>query len=170
MRYITNLFIIFLTLTFIPGCLDSAATPNKAEFVDKMAINVTKKFPKLKFITADEVLKKGFNNFVLVDVRSPLEREVSTLPEAINISDYKSLSSTLKPRIFYCTIGMRASRFVAENKDLPGESLVLKGGVLSWLHAGGKVHNNKGNEVSKVHVGSEAWNVTPKGIEAVWEK
>lgn len=115
------------------------------------------------------MMAKGFDNYILVDVRSPIEVKLSTLPSAINITDYKTISSTLKPRIFYCTIGMRASRFV-QNQSLPGENLVLKGGILSWLHAGGKLHNSDGTEVSIVHVGSEAWKVTPKGIEAVWEK
>ena len=42
----------------------------------------------------------------------------------------------------------------------------MRGGILAWLHAGGKVYR-EGKPVNQVHVYGKKWDLAPPGIESV---
>jgi sodium/bile acid cotransporter 7 len=43
----------------------------------------------------------------------------------------------------------------------------LRGGILSWLHAGGKIYR-EGRETKSVHVYGRKWDLAPSEYEALW--
>jgi sodium/bile acid cotransporter 7 len=45
--------------------------------------------------------------------------------------------------------------------------LNLRGGLLAWVHAGGKVYDANG-ETRRIHVYGRKWNLAPNGYDAVW--
>ena len=44
---------------------------------------------------------------------------------------------------------------------------VLRGGLLAWVHAGGKVYDKNG-ETRRIHVYGRKWNLGPRDYEGVW--
>jgi sodium/bile acid cotransporter 7 len=106
---------------------------------------------------------------VFIDTREPAEQQVSMLPGAITekefLSNYKSYADHLK--IAYCTISYRSGVF-AENFQKRGVPVYnLRGGILGWVHAGGKVYDQNG-ETFRIHVYGEKWNLAPERYEAIW--
>ena len=43
----------------------------------------------------------------------------------------------------------------------------LRGGILAWIHAGGKVYDQTG-ETARVHVYGQEWDLAPEPYEAIW--
>ena len=106
---------------------------------------------------------------VFIDTRKPAEQKVSMLPGAITEKDfldnYKSYGDHIK--IAYCTISYRSGVFV-ENYQKNGIPVYnLRGGILAWVHAGGKVYDQTG-ETHRIHVYGQKWNLAPEQYEAVW--
>jgi len=106
---------------------------------------------------------------VFIDIRQPEEQQISMLPGAITekefLSNYKSYQDHVK--IAYCTISYRSGVFV-ENFQKRGIPVYnLRGGILAWVHAGGKVYDQTG-ETDRIHVYGQKWNLAPKRYETVW--
>ena len=106
---------------------------------------------------------------VVLDVREPNEQSISRLPGAITADLF--LENTEKYndyiKIGYCTISYRSGIFAHElhQKGIPIYN--LRGGLLAWVHAGGKVYNG-GGETKRIHVYSQEWNLGPENFEVVW--
>jgi sodium/bile acid cotransporter 7 len=106
---------------------------------------------------------------VFIDIRQPAEQHVSMLPGAITekefLDNYKSYEDHVK--IAYCTISYRSGKF-AEKFQKGGMPVYnLKGGILGWVHDGGKVYDQAG-ETHRVHVYGQEWDLAPERFEAVW--
>lgn len=127
-------------------------------------------FPDVPEVTPEEAMKLLVENkAVLVDVRPAVESQISKLPEAITANELlKSLDSCEgKTIIVYDTVGYRSGIF-AEKLRKQGVCLVnLEGGLLGWLHAGGKIYDAKGGETRRVHVYTCTWNYAPSGCETL---
>ena len=128
--------------------------------------------PDVATITAAalrEALPTG--NFVLVDVRTDKEREVSTLPGAITARDFESRLEELvaegRTVVAYCTIGARSSSYARAMGKRGVEVLNLEGSVLAWTHAGGDFVSKSG-PTRRVHVYGRRWNLAADGYETVW--
>ena len=116
-----------------------------------------------------EALPTG--NFVLVDVRTDKEREVSTLPGAITAKDFESRLEELvaegRTVVAYCTIGARSSSYARKMGRRGVKVLNLEGSVLAWTHAGGDFVSKTG-PTRRVHVYGRRWNLAADGYETVW--
>ena len=128
--------------------------------------------PDVATITAAalrEALPTG--NFVLVDVRTDKEREVSTLPGAITAKDFESRLEELvaegRTVVAYCTIGARSSSYARAMGKRGVKVLNLEGSVLAWTHAGGDFVSESG-PTRRVHVYGRRWNLAADGYETVW--
>jgi sodium/bile acid cotransporter 7 len=106
---------------------------------------------------------------VLVDSREPREQQVSMIPDAISLTDFTRNASSYagRPVVFYCTIGYRSGVVATEYRKNDVDAYNLKGGILSWVHAGQNVVDGR-KETRKVHVYGSKWNLLPCGYEAVW--
>ena len=91
------------------------------------------------------------------------------LPGAITekefMDNFKSYDDYVK--IAYCTISYRSGIF-AQKLQKEGIAVYnLRGGILAWVHDGGKVYNQNG-ETRRIHVYDSEWNLAPADYEAVW--
>ena len=106
---------------------------------------------------------------VLIDIREPREQQVSMLPGTITEKDFMNNSLNYKNavKIAYCTISYRSGKFAQklQRKGIPVYN--LRGGILAWVHAGGKIYDQNG-EAHRIHVYGRKWNLSPERYEAVW--
>jgi len=159
-------------LTMLAG-LGWAMTPfsadHKKEAVQQLYASYKKCFPEIPDISPVEAIRlHQEGQAVLVDVRPLAERQVSRLPGAISLTEYLHDIGSYQGKtiIAYDTIGYR-SGLVVQKQRAKGLPLVnLQGGMLGWLHAGGKAFDDFG-ETSRVHVYGALWNYPPPGCETV---
>lgn len=118
-------------------------------------------------VAAMELLKTG--TAVFVDVRAEKEQEVSMLPGAITEQEFLNHPERYRDKVIigYCTISYRSGKLAGKLKARGVVMLNLRGGLLAWIHDGGKVYNRNG-ETRRIHVYGRKWNLGPKDYEAVW--
>jgi sodium/bile acid cotransporter 7 len=68
--------------------------------------------------------------------------------------------------IGYCTISYRSGKLAQRLKQRGIHMLNLRGGILAWLHAGGKVYKD-GKLANSVHVYGRKWDLAPLAYETV---
>ncbi len=138
--------------------------------IEKMAVDIKTKFPdtvEMDARHAIELMKD--KKIVFIDVRRPEEQEQSMLPDAITAKTFLENPGKYKDskKVGYCTIGYRSSIFAEKLKEMGISIYNLRGGLLAWVHDGGKVYNDRG-ESFRIHVYGRPWNLGPEGYEEVW--
>ena len=106
---------------------------------------------------------------LFVDVREEKEQEVSMLPGAVTEQEFLKHPERYRDKVIigYCTISYR-SGVLAEKLKARGITMFnLEGGLLAWVHAGGKVYDRAG-ETRRIHVYGRKWNLGPKDYDALW--
>lgn len=158
------LFIIFISILYF-----FVFARNSGKSVEDLAILCDKRYPEVTHITVDSYLKAR-DKWVLVDVRSPEERAVSTLPGAIDLQKLLGQRELYKDRsiLFFCTIGERSSAEAAKQKEKFLRTANLRGGVLAWAAAGLVFITPQGEETRTVHVYGKKWNLLPPSYKGVW--
>lgn len=122
-------------------------------------------FPEVSVARLQALRRKHGSRVVVVDVRDPRERRVSTIPGAIPLSRWKRRAGQIV--VAYCTIGAR-SGMLARKLSRQGVAIYnLAGSILAWVHAGGRLERG-GKPVRRLHVYGEEWDLAPRGIETVW--
>ncbi len=167
----SKLLILTLTL-FLSSCVDPKNTDNKSGVVISMAKSVALKNNDIKHMQATELLKRRENkidDLIIVDVRTKAEQMESMIPGAISKELFEKHAKYFKDKdiVSYCTVGSRSSEYTRELQKNGYKAYSLQGGILSWIHRGGKVFKED-KEVKKVRFLSEAWNLLPKGYEGVF--
>ena len=106
---------------------------------------------------------------IFVDVRTAEEQEISMLPGALkkeeflrNLQEYKN-----EVIIGYCTISYRSGKLAKKLSKKGIIMLNLRGGILAWVHDGGKIYDQDG-ETDRIHVYGRTWNLAPEDYESVW--
>jgi sodium/bile acid cotransporter 7 len=142
----------------------------KRHKVETMYEDYKRSFPDVSDLSAEEALMLSRQSEpIFVDVRDSSEQAVSMLPGAITEKEFLKDPEAYKDRtaIGYCTISYRSGK-LAQRLQKKGIQMVnLRGGILAWLHAGGKIHR-EGEPVKQVHVYGKRWNLAPSDYEAVW--
>ena len=129
----------------------------------------SKAFPDAPEISAREVLDRPLGGMIFVDVRSPEEQAISMLPGALTMESFLAAPSLFSDRtvVAYCTIGWRSGKFAIKMNAKGLKVWNLAGGLLIWLHEGGKVFDAAG-ETRRIHVYGRKWNLAPGGYEGIW--
>lgn len=148
----------------------SLTDEQKREKVFKMYAEYKKDFPEVQDIDpqlAMELANTG--KVVFVDVRPAEERSVSLLPGAISADDFLKKPEKYDDyiKIGYCTISYRSGLFAREMNQKGIPMYNLRAGLLAWVHAGGKVYDERG-ETDRIHVYGQKWNLGPERYEAIW--
>ncbi|MFO7684779.1 MAG: rhodanese-like domain-containing protein [Desulfobacterales bacterium] len=106
---------------------------------------------------------------LFIDVREEREQNVSMLPSAVTEKEFLKDPAKYEGRtlIGYCTISYRSGKLAARLKKEGIPILNLRGGLLAWVHDGGKVYD-RGSETRRINVYGRKWNLGPKDYEAVW--
>ena len=121
-------------------------------------------FPDVPFLTHDGFRQKSesdASNPLIVDCRESAEREVSTIPGAISMSEAETrLASTDTPQvneaplqiICYCTIGLRSGLY-ARTLKAPGRD-VSNYSIIQHVWGGGNLSKSDDDEgpVEEVHI------------------
>jgi rhodanese-related sulfurtransferase len=149
---------------------DDLTDAAKRQKVESLYNEYHAEFPEVLDISPQQAMKLiADQKSIFIDLRDQQEQQVSMLPGAITekefMDNFKSYDDYVK--IAYCTIGYRSGKF-AQNLQKEGIPVYnLKGGILAWVHDGGKVYNQNG-ETHRVHVYQSQWNLAPARYEAVW--
>jgi sodium/bile acid cotransporter 7 len=116
---------------------------------------------------AMELLKRS--PAVFVDVREEKEQAVSMLPGAITEQEFLNHLERYRDVVVigYCTISYRSGKLAEKLKAQGVVILNLRGGLLAWVHDGGKVYDRDG-ETRRIHVYGRQWDLGPKNYKAVW--
>lgn len=155
-------------LTAGPG-MAAGSGPQAAETVARIIEAVNKRFPDVPRLEAGKLLTpESRQQVVLVDVRSAPEQAVSMLPKAITFTGLKRNFKAYAGRTIvpYCTTGFRSANLVRALKRYRIKAYNLSGGILAWVHAGGRVFDDKG-QTKRVHVFGDDYDVLPEGYIAV---
>lgn len=125
-------------------------------------------FPAVAAIDAEELLAAldGEAPPVLVDVRSPEEQAVSTLPGALTVEAFEAVQPP-GPVVTYCTIGARSGEYAEQLRQAGRDVKNLAGSLLAWTHAGGPLVGADG-ATKRVHVYGRRWDLARSDYEGVW--
>jgi sodium/bile acid cotransporter 7 len=149
---------------------DALSNDEKRLKIEAMYRNYKRNFAGVTDITpaeAMELLRAG--RAVFVDVREKQEQEVSMLPGAVTEQEFLQHPERYGDKVVigYCTISYRSGVLAEKLKARGITMLNLEGGMLAWLHAGGKIYDRAG-ETRRMHVYGRKWNLAPKDYEALW--
>ncbi len=149
---------------------DELSDKDKRQKVADMYNGYKKQFPGVRDISAQKAISlMAEQKVVLIDIREPREQRISMLPGAITEKEFLNSSAKYKDalKIVYCTISYRSGKFA---QKLQQEGILvhnLSGGILAWVHDGGKVYDHNG-ETNRIHVYGRKWNLGPNRYQAVW--
>lgn len=172
-------FVFALWASFGPSALaGEMLDAEKKDIVYRMYENYKRNdFPEVQDVDAkraQELYEEG--KAIFVDIRTPKEMAVSQLPEAVSESEFLKRPEpeyTDKTIIAYCTISYRSGVFAQKMSKRGRKVHNLEGGLLAWIHEGGKVFHD-GKETRRVHLYGEDWDYPPSGYESVvfsaWER
>lgn len=104
------------------------------------------------------------SDFVLVDVRSEKEVNVSVIPGAITKAEYEKNAAKHRGKlvIAYCTVGGRSGAYA---KQLAGQGVKVKnyeGSILKWVDAELPLVTLDGQPTNRVHTYSDRYRVPAK--------
>ena len=175
-RTILGLFTAALAFTFVTLMGQMSLSSEdwsdevKRQKIEDMYGEYKKQFPDIQDLSAQNAMNlTADRRTVLIDIREPREQQVSMLPGAITEKDFMNNPLKYKDavKIAYCTISYRSGKFAQklQRKGIPVYN--LRGGILAWVHAGGKVYDQNG-ETQRIHVYGRKWNLGPEGYHTVW--
>ena len=143
---------------------------DKRQKIDETYNGYKKQFPKVWDLSAQKAMDlTADRKTVLIDIREPREQQISMLPGAITEKEFVDNPAKYKDavKIAYCTISYRSGKFAQKLQEIGIPVYNLKGGILAWVHAGGKVYDQNG-ETHRIHVYGRKWNLGPKTYQTVW--
>lgn len=163
--------VALLALVACAGGAEELAEAEKRQRIAAMYEEYREEFPEVEAISAAELAYRMNTDepLVLVDARTPEEREVSMIPGAISQEEFERRKSELAGQevVTYCTIGYRSGLYTAELVEQGWEAKNLAGSILAWTHEDlPLVHD--GEPTRRVHVYGARWNLAAEGYEAVW--
>ena len=149
---------------------ESISDAQKRDQIYKLYLGYKKKFPDVQDVSPRKAMElTNTGKVVFIDVREHEEQYFSRLPGAITAESFlenpKKYDGYIK--IGYCTISYRSGILAQELHQQGIPIYNLRGGLLAWVHAGGKVYNGA-EETKRIHVYGEEWNLGPGRYEAIW--
>jgi sodium/bile acid cotransporter 7 len=166
----------FLTALLIlsTGSIGFAVEPlsdiEKRRVIEKLYLDYQAGFPEVTDIEPNTAAQLASEkNVIFIDTRKQKERRISMLPGAITTEAFLKNPGKYKDyiKIAYCTIAYRSGKF-AQKFALKGFTILnLRGGILAWAHAGGKVYDQDG-PTDRIHVYGRRWDLAPETFETIW--
>ncbi len=159
-----------------PGCglpVGAGNSPDDAERrakIDAMYDAYKRDFPGVEDIDPAAAMRLfEVGKALFIDIRAEKEQAVSMLPGAVTEKEFLKDPGQYTGRtlIGYCTISYRSGKLAEKLKAKGIMLLNLRGGMLAWVHAGGRIYDRNG-ETRRIHVYGRKWNLAPKDYEAVF--
>jgi rhodanese-related sulfurtransferase len=103
-------------------------------------------------------------NFVVVDVRSDAEVNVSVIPGAITKAQYEENRQQYHGRLIipYCTVGGRSGAYAKKLAKAGVKVKNYQGSILKWVDAGLPVVRLDGRPTNRVHTYSDRYRIPAK--------
>lgn len=163
----------YLMLTMVAGWILIPCSPAKAQFgslfggtkiatIETHSLNqMLSKQRKLVEAAKESGRPEPAANFVVVDVRSDKEINVSVIPGAITKAEYEKNATKYRGKLVipYCTVGGRSGAYA---KKLAGKGVKVqnyKGSILKWIDAGLPLVTLKGEPTNRVHTYSDRYKI-----------
>lgn len=167
---------IGIALTGLAGWLGFANTPPddaaRAARVTELFAGYRDEFPDVPLIDAAQLQRDLADGvpWVVVDVRTPAERAVSTLPGAIpaDAVEQDPAAYAGKRIVAYCTIGYRSGLWAERYRETGLDVVDLEGSILAWTHIGGTLVDPTGASTTRLHVYGRTWDLARTDYQAVW--
>ncbi|MCR9198879.1 MAG: rhodanese-like domain-containing protein [Planctomycetaceae bacterium] len=163
----------------------------------QIACDISNQLRDVAEVSVEEILAKGVDQFVFVDVRPPAERDVSMIPGAVTAEEFARRQQVGPPSaghpsaghpagvdadhaddgpikqegqmiVAYCTAGYRSGVFAREQNKRGQPVVNLRGGLLSWCDQQQPLTTADGQPTHRVHVYSRMWNLVSNPYEGVW--
>ena len=173
-KKVLSLRLLTALLILSTGSIGFTAQPlsdnEKRRVIEKLYSDYQAGFPEVTDIepnTAAQFARE--NNVIYIDTRKPKEQRISMLPGAITTEAFLKNPEKYRDhiKIAYCTIAYRSGKF-ARKLALKGFTILnLRGGILAWAHAGGKVYDQDG-PTNRIHVYGRKWDLAPETFETIW--
>jgi sodium/bile acid cotransporter 7 len=138
--------------------------------VESMYRGYRKDFPAVQDIEPQEALRLLQEGRALfIDSREEREQAVSMLPAAIPEKEFLKAPERYPDRVLigYCTISYRSGKLAQQLAGQGIKLINLRGGMLGWVHAGGKIYDRNG-ETLRLHVYGRKWDLAPQAYETTW--
>jgi len=149
---------------------DDLTNADKRQKVKSMYAGYKKQFPEVQDVSPQQAMTLAADQkVVFIDIREPNEQQVSMLPGAITEKEFLIDPANYKDdfKIVYCTISYRSGIFAQKLQKNGIMVYNLRGGLLAWVHDGGKIYDRNG-ETYRIHVYGPKWNLGPARYEAIW--
>lgn len=106
-------------------------------------------------------------DFVVVDVRSDAEVNVSVIPGAITKAQYEKNRSKYKGRtvVPYCTVGGRSGAYAKQLLRAGVKVKNYQGSILKWVDAGLPLITIDGKSTNRVHTYSDRYRIPAKYVQ-----
>ena len=169
-RIILILFFVFTIRPQWVSATERLDDAQKKAKVYSIYADYRKDFPEVEDISpVDAMQLMTQDRVVFVDARKPEEMAVSMLPGAITKKQFLANPGAYADKVVvtYCTISYRSGVFARDMSKKGVRIVNLAGGILAWLHEGGKVYDPQGRITNRVHVFGDRWNYAPDRYETV---
>lgn len=131
------------------------------------------KGPQVDSVTVAQIQKLQSDQtqrgrFVIIDVRSKAETDVSVIPGALTKSEFEKSANQHQGKtiVVYCTIGVRSGKYAAELNRKGWQALNYKGSILDWCQNKLPLQTPDGKRTNRVHTYSARYSV-PQEYTAV---
>lgn len=137
------------------------------EQVEQLAAKYDEAHPTITHIPVEDYLTQR-DQWVLIDVRTPAEREVSWIPGSIPLSKVEQQPEHYVGQrlLLYCTLGWRSAEKAVALANEGYDAQNLHAGILAWVHAGQELQSVTGR-THRVHVFGSRWDLLPEGYRPV---
>ncbi len=168
----SNIVVLTLSLFLFACGSQGAASEEPAARVENLASECADQTEGRYEITVDEAFPQDSakaRNWVLIDVRTQQEREISIIAGSLHLAEFEARRDDLRDRpiLVYCTVGCRSGAYVEQLVADGFEAWNLHGGVLAWSIAGREMVDPEGRPTTRVHVYGKRWAVLPEPFENV---
>ena len=158
MKTTLNAFVILTIMTFVapfPVLAGKVAIEQVKQNVINLQNGVEKAQPATTITKFRQILLKGEQKFILLDVRSEAEFNAGHLPGALNVERGRIewfipniIKDTEKYIYVYCRSGMRSAFATERLLELGYANVIhIKEGFQGWLKAGYSIYNQHGEFV-----------------------
>ena len=120
-------------------------------------------------VQALQIDQENIGQFVLVDVRSKAETDVSIIPGAITKEEFERTKQRHQGEIViaYCTVGHRSGNYARKLKQSGWDAWNYKGSILDWCKNQLPVVTQSGQSTQKVHTYNANYQLA-EGYQAVY--
>ncbi|MGR3219151.1 MAG: rhodanese-like domain-containing protein [Candidatus Anammoxibacter sp.] len=166
------------TLCVTLSCAREPETESNVTYgqrIEQLANECLEKYPDVQRITANEFFIKNEASqnkqakWIIVDVRSRRERDVSVIQGSLSVDEFEAQWDLFKeiPILVYCTAGCRSGTYARMLNRKGFKAFNLQGGVLAWALEGLTFVTPNEEITNRVHVYGKKWDALPPGYESV---